>query len=335
MSSRIIDQSNRGCQAIPSAADPPYPPDPLPPILLGGSVNVMAGAPGTGKTALIADVLRQFRDQEPVFGLEPAAGALEGIGVVTADRSWRKSSKYWFDLVGFGDIPVYSIADDYGFVKARLRKKSDRILILDECLEKLHHKPNSLILVDPLAIFLGGALNDYDSCAVACLEIRDLCRRRQITIIGTAHAGKQKNDKADRYLRLQDRILGSAAQFGYTDTQMYLASPEETGKPYFTFLWHPHHAPAATFRLIQQKNGLFTTDGAPLPETEQTPGSLEIILTLFPGTDPISFGDLATAATHLPQPLSRATVHRWVMKAIEEGLVERVKYGVYRKRRMN
>ena len=40
----------------------------------------------------------------------------------------------------------------------------------------------------------GGNLLDYDTCAVACHEIRGILRTRGLTLVATAHASKLKAD---------------------------------------------------------------------------------------------------------------------------------------------
>lgn len=326
-----IQASTSSCQAAG------YPDDPLYPILMGGSVNLLAGAPGTGKTALMADMMARFRDGRPIFGRTPVP--LAGLGVISADRSWEKSSSYWFILAGIPEIAHYSLLDDLDFDPRRLRNTQDRVAILEHCFKKLNLPPQSLILVDPLSLFLGGKLNDYDTCAVYCMQIQRLARKYQYTLIGLAHAGKQQADTKARYLRLQDRILGSAALFGYTDTQMYLASPEETGQSTYTFLWHPHHAPKEFFSLTQQPNGLFNAEGDPL-DLDGTAGSSarvaedmqtatdDSLLALFPGdSTPVFLKELLLHLDTLR--ISRRTLMRMLQRLVDAGALFQPKHGMY------
>lgn len=259
-------------------------------------MNILAGAPGAGKSAFFAQMAIAFRDGEPFYGKQPIAIPFQGI--ISADRSWAQSTSKWFQALGWGDIPAYSLQDDDQFAPFRLRKKDNRITIFRECLERLEPPWGSLVYVDPIALFLGGNLNDYDACMVACMEIRRLAKKRGVTILGLAHAGKQRNDPNSRYARLQDRILGSAALFGYTDTQLYLAEPSElSGAPYYMFLWHPHHAPAEDFKLTRDAWGFFTPyrevgtlstrtrvlDAIPLPPASISPRTLSHQLDLSRG----------------------------------------------------
>lgn len=327
----------RAAEAVaPSLASVPAGPCPaaLPPILLGGTVNLLAGAPGVGKTAFLAWWIRQFHDGGRVFDQAiPARPPVQAW--ITADRSWDHSTRLWFAQVGLPDLPHYSLQDDRSFKKSRLRNKRDRIAILKECLAGAspggagHYPPGSLIYVDPLALFLGGNLIDYDTCAVACSEVREICLDQGLTIIGTAHSSKQKAEKRDRYLRLQDRILGSTALFGYTDTQMFLASPDELDVDHYTFLWAPHHARTQTFKLARDERGLFLAGDEVVQPTPGRPpvDARWLELAMYARVEPWTFADVQLAADKAS--VSRATATRHLREAVEAGKVRQVRRGLY------
>lgn len=298
-----------------------FPPDPIPRIILGGSVNLFAGAPGSGKTALLAGLLRKLRDGEPIFGHLP--NPVPKIAVLSIDRSWAQSSKLWFDLAGFPEIPYYCLQDDLSFDPAQLEHKRLRMKILRDCIEKLLPLPfGSFLSIDPIAPFLGGNLNDYDTCMVACTRLRRLAREYGITILGSSHAGKQKGDKKDQYRRLQDRIVGSTAQFGYTDTQLYLASPEETGEKHHTFCWTPHHAPAEVFKLGRAEDGTFVSWEASVQAEEET----RVLAAITGDAEGTGWNELLISTE-----VSKTTLHRLLMDEIRDGRVVKVGHGRYRR----
>jgi hypothetical protein len=319
---RTMTQNARdlpGCQPAP-AADPPT--DLLPNIIPYGSVSLLSGAAGLGKTALLASIAKGFRDGTPVFGHQP--NHVAEIGFINADRGWDRGARVWFERAGFPEIKCYSMADDPAFDPRVLRKKFERTARLGEFIDKLAMPPRSLLLVDPIGLFLGGNLLDYDGCAVACHEIRKLLVSRGLTLIATAHAGKLKADKKDRYARLQDQILGSSALLGFSDTQMVLASPEETGSTYYTFLWVPHLSRPETFLLDRGEDGIFR-----LAEGTDV-GSTGRVLALLPldGTETTA-GDLISLAEAIP--LTGKTVHRALAQLVAEGKVLKVRRGTYRR----
>jgi hypothetical protein len=305
-----------------------YPPDPLPGIIPGGGISIIAGASGLGKTAFLAWWTTRFRDNLPIFG-HPVGPFSEQV-ILAIDRSWVQSTSKWFEVAEYANIRAYSPLDDPSFRPARARSKQHRLSLLIEFLDKFTPAipPHALVYVDPLSPFLGGNLNDYDSCMVACMEIRELCRQRQITIIGTAHTAKLKGDPADRYTRVVDRILGSAALLGYTDTQMYLAGPDETEGRYYEFTWNPHHAPQATFPLDRdKKSGLFIPPGTQPRDEEE----LAIVKYLKDQPEQVArFADIVAAIA-----LPKATIHRHLQALVKDGLVHCPAKGFYKLRTIN
>lgn len=301
------------CQPAPTL-------DPIPGIIPARGITLLTGPPNIGKTALLAGLAQRLRDQLPIFGHQPSP--LPGLGIVIADRSWEWGAGAWFERAGFPDIPHYCLSDDPAFDPRLLRKKWERTARWAECIDKLRLPPDSLIITDPMGLFLGGNLNDYDTCAVACHEIRVLLRQRRYSLLASAHTAKLKADPRSRYLRAQDQILGSSALLGFTDTQMYLATPEETGLATYTFAWAPHMRPAESFQLVRTETGLF------VPASGDR--TVDRILALVPlDGSAITLGQLVELAQ--TYPLSDKTVRRGLDQLVADGRVERVGRGQYRR----
>lgn len=301
--------------------------DPLPLIIPACGISLLAGAPSVGKTALLAPILKAFRDGTPIFGRQPSP--LAGVGFLSADRSWERQTRVWFERANFPDIRHYSLIDDGSFSKRRLRKKHERVDLLAELLDRLDLLPNSLVVVDPISLFLGGNLNDYDTCMVACMEIRERITARGLTILATAHASKQRTDKKERYLRLQDRILGSTALFGFTDTQLYLASPQEIGEKYYAFLWHPHLAEPETFNLMRDKSGLFVPSLRQAAAQGVAAVTADMrLLELIP-YEPVAITRFELLGLVEAIPLSSSTVDRYLRRFMLEKRVTKSQHGAY------
>jgi hypothetical protein len=294
--------------------------DPIPRIIPAGGISLLAGGPNVGKTALLAGMMHALKHGLPIFGHQP--NPVEAIGIVAADRSWSRGAGEWFHRAGYPDIRHYAMVDDRHFDPKTLRRKFERTARLMEMADRLALPKHSLLLVDPIGLFLGGNLNDYDSCAVACHEIRAMLRDRTWTILATAHSAKLKADKRERYLRLQDQLLGSTAIAGFADTQMYLASPEEIAKPYYAFLWHPHTSPAETFYLERDEQGLF------VPYSGADQGNCTRVLALFPedGSE-IELAALRELAGGIP--VSKTTLYRVLETLLERDRIVKVRHGVY------
>lgn len=326
-----LHKSPRLCQAPtlvfkapPVSADPPAAPvaDVIPDRLPGGGISLLAGAPNIGKTALLSTMVRDIRDGHLIFGHQPRH--VPAIGMINADRGWAKGAGHWFAQSGYPEILHYSLADDPSFDPHRLRRRFDRTDLLASFADRLELPEDSLLVVDPLSLFLGGNLLDYDACMVACHEIRSYLRRRRYTLLATAHSGKMKNDKRERYVRTSDQILGSTAIPGFTDAVLHLASPEELGKSYYQLVWHPHCAKAETYLLDRDARGLF------LEWTGADAATLARVLALFPAeAAEITLATLVEYAQALP--LSKATVKRALEALTEQGSIERSGHGKYRR----
>ena len=307
------------CQDDDSYLDPT---DIIPDYLPGGGISLLAGAPNIGKTALLAGLLRDLKAGRPIFGRQPRPVA---IGYINADRGWNKGAGLWLRRAGV-KIPHYSLSDDRSFNPKALRRKHDRVDVLIGFIDRLKLPKDSLLITDPVSLFMGGNLLDYDACMVACHEIRRALQERDLSLLGTAHSGKLKADKKDRYVRASDQVLGSSAQAGYTDAILYLASPEEIGKSYYELTWHPHGAKKEVYRLERDDNGLF------LPYSGADDANQRRILSILPDGDPLSLAAIVESAQQFP--LSRATVKRILEVVVDDGRVEKVGHGLYRKIRV-
>jgi len=296
--------------------------DLIPRIFTTGSLNLLAGASGVGKTALAASLARAFRDGTPIFG--HAVNKPPAVGYINGDRSWEHGAGYWLAEAGCSDLLHYSMKDDPQFNPRSLRQ--GRTVCLTRLIDRLQLPPYSVVFIDPLSMFFGD-LNRYEECAQTISEIQYALLPRQLTAMGLMHSVKLKADKRERYLRPQDSILGSAALFGYCDTQCYLASPQETGRPYYAFTLHPHLAPLQTFFLTRDAAGLF------IPYDGFDDKNLQALLALIPPDyTEIDRPELAERAEAIP--MSLATVKRVLRVLIDRGYVERVRPGIYRRRQL-
>lgn len=251
-------------------------PDPLPPVLCHSTINLLAGASGVGKTALIAYMARCLIHGEPLLGHQPQP--VPGVCYISTDRRWDDGADHWFKLMGVSDLPHYALTQDRGFDLKRFSQVRAGLhaQVFDEALTKAGAGPGWVVFADPIALFMGGDMNNYVRIMQASLFLRRVVEDRQVCVIGVDHSSKQKGEQ-DRYVRLQDRIGGSMAKLAYADTQMYLASPDETDSDAYTFLWNPHYAPSQTFSLRKDNRGLFvpvhdlTAVTAPLLTPEEAP----------------------------------------------------------------
>lgn len=247
-------RSRRVTPPAPPAPPPSSFPDPIPGILPFGSICTISGETGVGKNALVSEWIARFQDGRSICG-HPTAPPT-AIGMIAGDRRWR-TAKTWLDVAGCAPIAHVSIRDDAKFRWADLRDWRRVPLVFQEVLKRLALPPGGLLVIDPLALFLPGRVNDYKDMAIALGTLDQILAPHQLTTLGIFHQSKQSAEPSKGYARPQDRILGSAAQIGFSDTSMFLMSPSDLAMDYYGFGWVPHNAPAETFEFVRDKTGLF------------------------------------------------------------------------------
>jgi len=296
--------------------------DPIPGVLPFGTICTLAGATGVGKTALVASWVERWTRGATICGLPTNPQPV--IGVIVGDRKWE-SHRQWFDAAGVTHLAHYSLRDDPGWNWDRLADRAAVPSMVDLALDNLALPLGGLLIVDPLSLFISGNLLDYKSVAISLGRLDSQLRPRQLTVLGIFHTAKQKANVHERYLRPQDRILGSMAQLGFSDTAFYLAGPDETGESYYGVGWIPHNAPSGTFALVRDKNGLFVSYDA----TDDAM-NLERAFACFP-EDGMTIS--ANAVVYLVQQacgVARAQAYTYLKHLKEHGRIERVGRGLYR-----
>lgn len=328
-----VPESGAGRQPGESSALPPQPgtpkviqhpsipiPDPIPGIIPAKSVSLIAGASGVGKTALTAEWCARFLEGRTIFGHTVHKPPF--VGVLVVDRKWASHGQ-WFAAVGHPEIPHYSYQDDLDLNWNLFHLKTELVKLLDHGIQSIKAPRGSIILVDPISMFIPGNLIDYKATAIGLGAINRYCEAKGITLLGTAHMGKQKGEKKDRYARPQDRILGSAALSGFTDTQMYLLGPDETEEEYYGFGWVPHHAPAATYELTRDpSNGLFI----PYYSHDVDQDRLGLLKMIPESLEGIPAKDIVQDAGETLR-LARATVYRYLQELRQLGHLKQPKAG--------
>lgn len=246
--------------------------DVIPKLMPAWQVHLFSGASGSGKTTLAAQLLAAISRGEPFFDWQPRKVSF--IGVLAADREWG-DHRQWFEEAGIGDVPAHSLVDDPARGLAWVRQfRGRRHMLFRELVKALAQQhlgqdslpPDSLLLLDPVSLFLGGELNHYDRVFQHMLDMNQYALQNQVTVLAIAHAAKQKADKRERYTRPQDRVAGSTAQTACAGTTFHLAPPSETEEDWAELTAVPHHAQAATLRLDRGHRGLFV----PVPDEQQT-----------------------------------------------------------------
>lgn len=230
-------------------------PAPIPDVIDFGTVNILAGAPGVGKTTMFAEWEARWRDGRTICGHQ--TNRPPGLAYLSADRGGA-STKRILDCHKLLDgtwTTYYNPLDDQTFDRKLLRNHLVALETLRWCVQRFTPAiiPGSHLVIDPPApLFVPGSQNDPRSVAALLWELHVIARELQITIFLLCHFAKQLADIEQRYRRPQDRISGSGAWSGFSDTQMYLCDPEPPAQPYHIVGWNPRNSAPKEYKLIRQ-----------------------------------------------------------------------------------
>lgn len=305
-------------------SNPPEFPDPIPGIIPFGTLTIVAGAPGVGKTAMLAEWIRRWQAGRTICE-KPTNKPLGGFYFLAADRQWQ-SHQIWFDAVGYPNIPHYSVADDPTYSLERLKAANMAFTCFEDCLKKLAPPPGAHLIVDPVSpLFIQGDPNRARDVATSLLRFSRACQQYKINITCTAHFGKQKADQKEQYARPQDRIAGSGAFSGFSDTQVYLIDPLPPKQPYHILGWVPRHAAPEEFHFKREEtNGLF------IPYEHYTEANqTDAVLTCVP-YEPLAMEALVKRV-HEQLGYSVRTTERYLKQLVADGRVTKVRRGVYQR----
>lgn len=310
----------------------------LGPLVPPGGISIITGASGAGKTTFIADLVRRILGRKPVFGYTP--DDVPFVGFVGTDRRWAVA-RAWFDAAGVQEGPrfrAHCLQDDIpGFNWARARKEDNHPELFEEAIDILKAPEHSLIFYDPIALYLGRRLNDYTETAAAIGPLNAICVKRKMTVIGSCHVPKARNDPKDGFLRYQDRALGSTAIASYTNTQFYVVGPEETKKPYHVIGYVAHNLPPAEVKFARGPDGLLaplsTEQAQVLDVVEEADVDLVFKEIPEPHEVPITAKELLRQAE--ARGVGRSPTYDRLKKWKDAGLIEQPSEGLWRKVRQN
>lgn len=300
-------------------------PDPIPGIIPFGTVTLFGGAPGAGKTTMLLDWCARWQDGRTIWGKK--TNKPNGIYYLAADRKWESYTRL-MESLKLPDLQLHalSVADLYAEdidLRSLLKDAKHGHEALLYCIKKMQIPKGALLIIEPMALFIQGDLNKMRDVIISLLRLGALTRELGITIIATMHFGKQRQEG---YVRHQDKIAGSTAFAGYSDTQVFLVPPDGPKDPWYLLGWNPRDQEGEEFKVARGETGLFI----PFEPPEMSDTELRI-LSLFPELDPITRADIFTRADEAGTPVTARTLDRSLKALVTLGRVIRVEQGTYRR----
>lgn len=309
---------------------------PIPRILEARQTHLFNGSSGAGKTSFMGWFTAQLLTQSSILGhpcQRPPFIAYIGGDRIVEDALQKLS------LAGWEAPAHFSIVDDDSSETeahiSQLGEKKEFLSYFQWILKKLATDRNeeripidSLIIVDSMSTIFGiePAGSYLSKVAKPLLRLNRFCRKFKITIILIHHATKTKAN--DRYIKAQDRALGSMALQGFTSTQMSLTEPELTESPdsgIYLFEWRSHSAPKEEFefRRSDDEAGKFEYLGPhyDVPEQKAPPVKSQAMLLLpFISEEWVSAPQLREKCL---LKIGKTTFYRYLEYLAENSFIER------------
>ena len=298
--------------------------DPIPGVIPFGTLVVVAGASGAGKTILLAEWVQRMRTGKTICG--HPTNPQRDYYVIAADRDWSTYHKA-YSSAGYPQVKRYVLAEDPEFDPQSWGRKKTAFTLFERCIAKLNPIPGSWVHVDPVApLFIQGSQNDARDVALSLHWYRKIAKKYQITLVLFANVGKQKAE--DTYRRAQDRIAGSGAFVAYSDTQISIEQDEDG---VMSMQWTPRSAPAEAHQFkFNPKTGLFAPYmDAKVPKN--LPKHLAVSLAYVPQlpehiTSPDLVRKICESGT-----VKRAMSFRHIQQLVALGLITKDDLGVIRR----
>ncbi len=279
-------------------------------------IHIIAGASGVGKTTWAFQFLDEWSQGIPVFGYKSNPCPMV---YVSCDRS-EQSVGITLDRVG---VPHPKFVDARG-VSRHGEKAFEEVLYTCRTLE-----PNvRLIFIEAFSLLVPQVSfkDSYRTTGQFLSELSQTLSKEDLTIIGTAHSPKQREN--DQIIDPRQMVLGSVAWGGFVETIIAIRrvkpkNPEDMRRQ---ILLLPRNAREESFDFDLDVRGRFTKV---LPTT--TFGTLNERLESAFGFDAnITTSELIEMGRQVGVTAKR-TVELWFTQAVDEGRLKRIAQGVYRR----
>lgn len=278
-------------------------------ILAKREVSLFGGPSGASKTTLLFQILQTWNSGDPVFGHASYPVPYAYISVDRSERSVRRT----LERIGIDPDTINVLsAIDLKLTTLRSVINTARVKFSDA----------KAFFIDGFASLTPeGKINDYNTVANFLAEATRECGQFDLTIIGIVHAAKTREN--EKYLNARQRILGSVAWAGFSDTIFYI---EPTDAENATCLMRkfeilPRNAKNEVFELELTSTGtLILSTHKKEEDTSKSSMFLD---------------NLASNVEFTPEGLqasllvSRSTVKRIIEKWIDSDIIQRVRKGVY------
>lgn len=305
-------------------------------IMPGGEIHLLAGHSGVGKSTLLASMLRAVRDGGVFMGYKVHRTPYLYIACDCSEKSLQRR----LDRLGLREEEAYAYSIEGIGRKFDLNPQALTIEVLPG-----YFPWAKLFVIEAFNWFYseksGSATKDYTDVLRFWSHVRDVFGGKDLTIFATTHVAKHR--QGEGYEMVRDRVFGSVGQPAVCSTVMVLEKDQEDVKKRWLHV-APRDVPEFTAEFNVGSNGAFefirnwNEDETKEREKKQRKekrgddvGAITLLDKKLAGCARGSFLPAETIATWVQElDLSKATVYRWLQKAVEEGRLLRVSRGLYR-----
>lgn len=271
-------------------------------------VSLLAGPSGGSKTTWLFQTLQLWRAGQPVHGHGSHPCPFVYISV---DRS-QESAEETMERVGIDPktVPlVRGVEDDVIGIEQAMQLS--RVLVPDV----------RFFIIDGFATLVpGGKTNDYATVAKFLRGITRMCKKHDITILGIVHAAKTKEN--EKYLNPRERILGSVAWAGFSETLFFIepTAPDNAVDKNRLLEILPRQAAQEKFELELDGRGRL------IPSTRRVTVDNDLVAFLdqIPADGEFSADELAARLR-----IGRTKVYSLLERLQDNSAVKRMKRGIY------
>jgi hypothetical protein len=291
----------------------------VPGIMPSREVHLICGPPGIGKTTLCLDLLPAIERGDLILGYSRAIPTKSVF--VSCDRSEGAHLRRLDSLgIPHAEFPFFSGLD--------IRDDNDPLNIEKIISSAAKHFPDHpLVFIDGMASLIEDTSN-YRQAQQLLRETTKLCYWNNRTVIGSVHSPKAKEGQS--YTNPREQILGSQAWSGFSDLVIAMQPAEPKDPANNRRLVHVCTRSAAgdfTVKMILTGGRLMIDDSIErelyslLEEWLKKQDHTRII----PTREIILYGVKECS-------LYERAIERWIEEKVEEGVLDRVARGKYRRK---
>ena len=282
-------------------------------LLPENQIHLIGGPSGSGKTTLMFQMQQSLTTGVQFLGRK--VNRTVRWAYVSGDRTAESVGETQARCgVAF---PVFSLVDE-NLIGEDLCGK-----IIPRLTHVYGYRPDFVYVDGFTSLVPEGKFNDYKTVARWLGGIQRYCKMKKIVVMGACHTTKTK--EGEKFLNPRQRIAGSVAWAGFSETVMIIEPPDDHREDHLRVLsLLPRNQASEHIRLRFNQGGILVMDES----EERRDMAADFILSemLVPGGS-IEYQVLLSAAG--AKGVSRTSLDRWLRGLVESGGLVREKKGVY------